>query len=435
MNKNLKHVLSVGLVALFLYSCSASNPNLESAKLNLEHKDYQKALTSIDKALAQDSTDADAYYYRGYIYQKMADNETDVAQKTDDYKKMNQNYDEAKRLYQKLGKTDSKEMTLMRMSTVNMWTQEHNAAVHLAANDSTRNAGDLDKAVDHLQNAIAIAPDSLISYEVLAEVYNMQGKTDQAEGVLEKALQKSSTPPVNDYLRLAQFYQNNKKFDKAVMVLKKAKSDYPDDVKITQSLANTYLAMNDDKNAIAAVKSLIDSDSSNVQYHLVYGTELYKMAMTMNDTLTDRYDRIFNMQQEEKQNNNKADQATIDNLQKTNQQLASDIDDLTDKAKTQLKYVIDHKPNDPVAFNTMGVIYQNKAASLFQMRNNTNDNNKADSLDAAAKSTLKQALPYYEKAAQLDPNNQGYWQSLFRVYTALGMKDKAQDAMKKAGMN
>jgi len=434
MNKNLKRVLSVGLVALFMYSCSGSNPNLESAKLNLEHKDYQKALTSIDKAIAQDSTDAEAYYYKGYIYQKMADNETNVAQRTDDYKKMNQNYDEAKRLYKKLDKTDAKEMTLMRMSTVNMWTQEHNAAVHLAANDSTRQAGDLNKAVDHLLNAIAIAPDSLISYEVLAEVYNMQGKTDQAEGVLEKALQKSNKPPINDYLRLAQFYQNNKKFDKAVMVLKKAKNDYPNDVKITQSLANTYLAMNDDENAIAAVKSLIDSDPNNVQYHLVYGTELYKMAMTMNDTLTNRYDRIFNMQQEQKQNNNKANQSTIDKLQESNKKLASDIENMTGKAETQLKYVIDHKPKDPTAYNTMGVIYQNKAAALFQMRNNTNDNEKAQSYDAQAKDALKKALPYYQKAAELDPNNQGYWQSLFRVYTALGMKEKAQEAMKKAGM-
>jgi tetratricopeptide (TPR) repeat protein len=193
--------------------------------------------------------------------------------------------------------------------------------------------------------------------------------------------------------------------------------------------------MNDDQNAVATVKTLISTDSTNVQYHLVYGTELYKMAMTMNDTLTNRYNRIFDLQQKQQKNNNKEYQSQIDELQNSNQQLASNIEDMTGKAKTQLQYVINHRPNDPTAYNTMGVIYQNKAAALFQMRNNTNDLKKADSLDAAAKNVLKQALPFYQKAAQLDPNNQNYWQSLFRVYTALGMKEKAQEAMKKAGLN
>lgn len=435
MNKNLLiRVLSVGLMALFLYSCSASNPNIESAKLNVQHKDYQKALSSLDKAIAQDSTDAEAYYYKGYVYSKMAD-EDSLDQRVEDYKKMHQNYKKATQLFKSQGKAGTKELTLMRMSTVNMWTHEHNAAVHLAANDSTRKAGDLKKAVDHLQNAIAISPDSMISYEVLAEVYDMQGNAGKAENVLNEILQKSSKPPVNDYLRLAQFYQKNKKYENSIAVLKKAKSNYPDNVKITQSLANNYLAMNDDKNAIATVKTLISSDSSNVQYRLVYGTELYKMAMTMNDTLTNRYNRIFNLQQKQQNNNNKEYQSQISQLENSNQQLASNIEDLTNQAKNQLEYVINKRPNDPTAYNTMGVIYQNKAAALFQMRNNTNDLKKADSLDAAAKKVLNEALPFYQKAAKLDPNNQNYWQSLFRVYTALGMKQKAQEAMKKAGLN
>ncbi len=434
MNKYVIRVLSVAFGALFLYSCSGSNPNIETAKLNVDHKDYQQALAAINKAIAEDSANAEAYYYRGYIYSKIAQSDSNAAQSVADYKRMNTNYDKARALYKSQGKPDSKEMTLMRMTSVNLWTDEHNAAVHLAANDSTRKPGDLDKAVRHLRNAIAISPDSVISYEVLAEVYNMQNKPDSAESVLERVLRKTSKPPVDDYLRLAQLYQHNKKYDQSVRILKQAKQQYPDSVKVTQSLANTYLAMGDDENAVEAVKSLIATDSSNVQYHLVYGTELYKMALTMNDTLTNRYDRIFNYKQQLQNKKDPDLQARVNRLQSKNKQLASDIEDLTNKAEVQLKYVISKKPNDPIAYNTMGVIYQNKAAALFQLRNNTSDLKKADSLDSAAKATLRKALPYYEKAAQLDPGNKQYWQSLFRVYTALGMKEKAQDAMKKAGL-
>lgn len=40
----------------------------------------------------------------------------------------------------------------------------------------------------------------------------------------------------------------------------------------------------------------------------------------------------------------------------------------------------------------------------------------------------------YEKATEIEPDNQSYWRSLFQVYTSLGMNEKAEAAMEKAGM-
>jgi len=44
-------------------------------------------------------------------------------------------------------------------------------------------------------------------------------------------------------------------------------------------------------------------------------------------------------------------------------------------------------------------------------------------------------MKYYEIAAEIDPDNQEYWKNLFSIYTALGMDQKAEEAMQKAGMN
>ena len=40
----------------------------------------------------------------------------------------------------------------------------------------------------------------------------------------------------------------------------------------------------------------------------------------------------------------------------------------------------------------------------------------------------------YEKAAELNPDDPKYWRSLYQVYVALGMDEKAKEAEKKAGM-
>ena len=44
------------------------------------------------------------------------------------------------------------------------------------------------------------------------------------------------------------------------------------------------------------------------------------------------------------------------------------------------------------------------------------------------------AMENYERAAELDPDNTNYWESLFRIYTSLGMLEEAEAAMEKAGM-
>jgi tetratricopeptide (TPR) repeat protein len=54
--------------------------------------------------------------------------------------------------------------------------------------------------------------------------------------------------------------------------------------------------------------------------------------------------------------------------------------------------------------------------------------------DQRAKDNLEQARQYYERAAEINPDNPENWQSLFQVYTALGMEEEAEEAMQKAGM-
>ena len=148
--------------------------------------------------------------------------------------------------------------------------------------------------------------------------------------------------------------------------------------------------------------------------------------MTLSDSVSANSDVIYEIRDE--------DEARVNELNAINEELREQIDMLTKRAEEALVAAAEIEPNNPMIFNTLGVVYQNKAAALFDLRNNTVDNDEAMSLDELAKAEATLAMENYERAAELDPENPSYWESLFRIYTSLGMLEEAEAAMEKAGM-
>src|SRR5699024_11628316 len=98
------------------------------------------------------------------------------------------------------------------------------------------------------------------------------------------------------------------------------------------------------------------------------------------------------------------------------------------------KMLVQYQSNNNAAYNTLEIIYQNQAKAIFDKRNRTKDNEKAAQLDKQGKEMLQEAMKNYKRATEIKPNEQKYWKSLYSIYVALGMDDKAADAMEKAGM-
>jgi adenine-specific DNA methylase len=114
-------------------------------------------------------------------------------------------------------------------------------------------------------------------------------------------------------------------------------------------------------------------------------------------------------------------------------EIEANIDELTQISAEQMKKVVELEPESESANFILGIIYQNRAANLFERRNNTTDNAQANEYDDMARDVLQNALTYYERAAEINPDNPDNWQSLFQVYTTLGMEEEAAEAMEKAG--
>lgn len=439
MKKNFLRLLSFALIATVVVSCGGeTNPFIKEAKTGIESQNYDAALMSLDQAIDQDSVNAQAYYYKGVVYSEMAQNNPNVSGRQDSYKKMRENLLTANDIYTQQG-AKSLEAVEATLLIDRMWSNEHNMGVRYAQRDTTlpQIANPMEAAAAHLKNATIINPDSTLSYDVLAEVYRIDNKPEKGIEVYEMSMDLKNPPDAYDYDRLGTLYLQTEQFDKAVNILNEGIDQYPDSVSLVQKLADAYMNAGNNLKSIETIEALLETDPNNPQYHLVLGTQVYIMASKINEEISAKYDQIFNLERNLRslRGNEKVEaENRINTLRSEIESQAARSEELTERAIDEIVIVTEMRTNDASANNTLGIIYQNKAAALFDKRNATTDNDEASKIDAQAKDNLRIAMKYYEKATEIEPDNQNYWRALFQVYTSLGMNDKAEAAMEKAGM-
>ena len=436
MLKQIKYI-SFFILAAIVAGCAASDPYIKEAEKNLKDQNFQQLLTAAEQAINNPPDDGLGYYYKAVAVGNLTQ-EKPADQRKDDYMDARNAFETASAAFDTL---EEKPDVADRIPLIKnaFWRTEHNRAVEIVTSDSLQEAVGLGTAVSHLENATAIMPDSVLSWEVLAEVYVMNEDMDGAINAMSTAIKKLDQPEPNKFRRLALFHRNQQNAGKAAEVLEEGKKLYPNNIEITQDLTDAYLQAGKIEKGISTIQELIDRNPDNPQYRLVFGTAVYQSVLKMNSDLGDKYDQLNEAKKQLQNAPENSDEAAeleaqIAELESETEELQSEVDNLTDQAIDQLEQVMELDGQNFKAVNTLGIIYQNKAAALIEKRNNTLDNELAAEYDQEAKQMLQNASEYYEMAADIQPDNQDIWRSLFQVYTALGMTEKAQDASEKAGL-
>lgn len=426
--------LFIGIIA----GCGSSNPYVDDAQSNIKSQNFQAALEAAEQSIENQPNDPLGYYYKAVALGEIAGTQ-DASAREDYYERMNEAFATAKEM---ASQAEDPPSEVERIDAVKnaVWQQEHNKAIEYASDDSVKNtvSNPLDVSIAHLDNATTIQPDSVLSWDVKAQVYYMKDDVNGAVKSMEKVMSLKDSTAAEDYARMAGYYSLAEMPEKAITTLEDGLEEFPGNKDLSTRLADAYTNAGETRKAIETIESLIETEPENPQFHLVLGTQIYKTVLQLSDSLKANSDKIFDLrQQAQKAQGDEAKQLKqqMQDLSNNNEQLQERIDELTEKATSELETVLEYRPNDATAYNTLGIIYQNKASALFDKRNRTDDNELAAKIDQQAKDALKQAMEYYENAAEIDPDNQEYWKNLFSIYTALGMDKKAEEAMEKAGMN
>lgn len=440
MKSMLTKALLVLMVAGFAVAC-AGDPNIESAKLNLNRGDYQQVISAAEAALVTNPESPIAFYYLG-IGQSELGKQQPAAQREQFFRDARASFDRALELFEEQGRTGT-EHEFIPVQITQIWGQEYNSAVQLIVpEEGEPTEQGMQRSIYHLRNAFAIEPDSVQTVDVLAEVHFMLGDLPNAIENMQRAIDMTNEPEAFRYVRLAYFQREHGETEASLATLNAGRNQFPGDIEIAQELANVYLQMGDVDQALVVVRALIESDPENAQYRLVFGSQVYQLVLDMSDEQRELYRSLDDLNRElrDAQRASRPDAANIAGLQSRIEstterinELEVQIQDLTQQAEDELVIAAELAPDDDFVFNTLGVIYQNRAAALYDQRNITEDLQEAARLDEMALNMLRQAVVFYERAAELNPDNQEYWLSLFRVYTRLGMTEEALKAQERAG--
>lgn len=433
------------LPALMLYMAACgTDPNIESARLALLTEDYDEAIENARQAIEADSTNPEGYHLKGVSIASRAF-AGNVEEREPEYSEARGLFDRAEELYEEQT-TIGGDRDDMREFIFDIWGTEFNTGIDMLEDDIISSERDsLELAKHHFINSKTIQPDSLQPYTILAEVHYALGEYEDAINVTEAILYDlGETDDLYSYYRLAAYHQELDNFPKAIEIMEDARERFPDEMEIIQELAFMYFQEGRTDEAIDQVAELIERDPDNPEFRVVYGSQMYQIALRIDDEIRDINEQIMEKRQEiqaaaQEEGFTEEDldemEAEIHELEDKRAEHMEEQQRFIDEAEEELLAAKEMAPDDPDVFNTLGIIYQNKGAQYFDLRNLENDPEKINEYDDRGREKLREALPYFERAVEIDPDDQESWRSLFEIYVQLGDEEKALEAQERAGLD
>ncbi len=383
MKKVLTMLVLTGMVFGFMaFSCSSKE--ITSAKLYIQQKKYDKALSALNEEISKNPKSDEAYKLMGDIYGTKGD-----------YKKMVESYDKSLSISNKFQKQIAIAKKAKWADSFNAGAAYYNRATKQKTPDKAKSL--YNKAIKSFNDAVTCEPDSAKSYEYMAYAYFNMGELDKAIPPLKKVVALSPSKEI--YVRLGEislqegatkmneFYKSKNKADSiaamnyykdAAKILEEGRKKYPDDPAILSDLANAYVSAKMLDVAMDAFKEGVAKDPKNKTYRYNYGVLLLG-------------DKQF------------------------------------DKAIEEFNEALKLDPNYLNAKYNLGVAYIKWGASI---RDEAVANGNED--DTSYLEKFKAALPYLEEYLAAKPDDVTIWELLGKVYANLGMTEKSKEAYQKA---
>ncbi|HUI65050.1 MAG TPA: tetratricopeptide repeat protein [Bacteroidota bacterium] len=372
------------LLMAMVYICTTGfqcgSAELTSAKLYIQQKQWAKAEESLQKQIAKNDKDEEAWYLLGA-----------VRLETRNYLGMNDAYTHALAI----SEVHKTEISKNRMSS---WATLYNEGVNYY-NRGRDTASYYDKALDDFRTAAAIMPDSANTYYVTSLAYYAKHDNDGARKSLETALAKK--PDFGDAAKFlgqldyvfAQGKMEAKdtagavaEYTKAGEAFKTAYDANPNDTESLTNLIDSYERSHQIDKAASLTRDAVQKDPKNKLFRYALGVFLLKR---------DEYSG----------------------------------------AVEQFNKALELDPSYTDATYNLGVAYLNwgvqMKADIDKKAETEKKGSKSGKDDTSYKEKFKLALPYLEEGVKSRPEDAALWTQLARLYAILNMPEKSKDAFAK----
>lgn len=289
------------------------------------------------------------------------------------YDGMNHEFEQAAKLSQEF-------LQGIRLERERHWIDRYNAGI------MTLDKHDYERAVEYFLTAILIDPQKHEAHKKLALCYLNTDKLDNALFVYNRLLEEDPTD-LDLLISVANLYYTQHKFEKAVTVLQKALEIEPDHRDALANLALAYDSLGKMNDALDAFENAIKANPLDNDLIFLFGVHQYKRRNYAKSI--ELFERVLELHPDEFE-------ATA-NIGNAYLSMAENVRKKLQKANNG----------------------DYTAAEIQRLRNQVILN-------------YKRAIPYLEKALQMQPDHPNLWRNLGVAYINTAEKQKGEEAFLKS---
>lgn len=380
----------------FVYSCTISEQTTQSrSETDSPISDLQAQLESIEDDLRNSPENSELLVEKAVILAAIAKRTSPPSQRENYYRNIKDIADQ--------GISDQQEIERLDEVIRSSWSLEQGEGVKLLQLDNSGSDTELmDEITAHFQNAITVNPDSLVTYNLLANTQYRSGNYDKAIQTLNDALSVhgDNQPEVRE--KLAYLYLESGDIETAISHYEDLTREYRNLPEIRHGLANAYMLNNDHESAIAVLNELIEEYPNRIEYKESLASELY-----------------FTFRQKVTSSINSEEEVTAEKAES----LISHLEEIDELYETIAETV---PLSDENAFRKAA--YMNNSSQLLNELSErlTNSEDAQRQLQQKRTEYLEQSLELWERLTENNPDNINYIRSLYDVYLQLDMEEEAE---------
>lgn len=358
--KKIKFLIVAGFITGNLF---AQNTKVQTAWNYLKYDKIADAIPEIDAAAKHESTmgKEKTWYYRGLIYQKASENVELKAKYPNSLQLAYESFVKSHELNPK-----SEYVEDINLRKVNILNQMFQAGVE------SYNAKNFTASLEAFENILKLNAHDTLALINAAFSADRSNNKEKAKTYFQQLVDmKTSDPKV--YLFLGGIYKAEGDTAKGLSIIQMGRQMFPNDNGLIIEELNYYLLTGKTKEAIEQLNIAIAKDETNPNLYYARGNS---------------FDKIGN----------------------------------TDKAKADYLKAIELKPDYFDAIYNLGAMYFNQGADLANKANNIPPSKQKEYDEAKKKADdkFKEAMPYLEKALELNPDDRSTLISLKQLYARIG---------------
>lgn len=378
----------------FTISCAHLGTAGNNEKEPTSTTEYEQQLERVTEELNKNPDNRDIELQKAVILASIASNITIPDQRQPYYRNLRDLADTQKF---RDGTTESEIETYIRSA----WTKEQSEGVRLLQQDqdgmSDHTFGTI---ISHFENAIALNPDSLNTYSLLANTYYRHGDFNDAINTLERTLDRPETAKPEIREKLAYLYLESGDIESSIELYTSLMNENPDDAHLRHGLANAHILNQDHQKAISILRPLTSQYNTRYEYHEALAAQLYfnfsdQAGLYLNENSAPNDDHAEHM---------------IANLEEADSLFVTLSEALPFNEEQQLR---------------KAAFYRNAAGKLKHL-GELSDEETGEKFLSIRQRFLEKALPSWEKLAENHPENIDYIRALIEIYSELGMEDEAE---------